>query len=135
MAFFDIRILDPNSKRYSAQGLQRCYINKRKEKKRQDNREFYKQKNGIFIPLAFSINGGMGREVSKCYSRIAEMLSEKRDEPYSITISQIRRKLTFSLISSIITCIRDSRTLKSNEEKQCRSEVASYGERRCVNQE
>lgn len=42
MAFFDIRILDPNSKRYSAQGLQRCYINKRKEKKRQDNREFYK---------------------------------------------------------------------------------------------
>ena len=33
--------------------------------------------NGSFTPLVFSINGGMGREASKCYSRIAELLSEK----------------------------------------------------------
>ena len=68
----------------------------------------------------------MGREASKRYSRIAEMLSKKRDEPYSITMSWIRRKLSFSLMRLIIMYIRGSRTFKSNEEKQCISQVASY---------
>ena len=83
--------------------------------------------NGSFTPLFFSINGGMGREnASKCYSRIAEMLSEKRDEPYSLTMSWIRRKLSFSLMRSMITCIKGSKIFKSNEEKQSISEVTSY---------
>ena len=59
--------------------------------------------NGSFIPLTFSINGGMGREALKYYSRIAEMLSEKRDEPYSLTMSWIRRNVPFSLMRSIVT--------------------------------
>ena len=59
--------------------------------------------NRSFIPLTFSINGGMGREALKYYSRIGEMLSEKRDEPYSLTMPWIRRNLPFSLRRSIIT--------------------------------
>ena len=135
MAFFDVRVLDPNAKRYSAQNLRRCYINNEKEKKRQYNMRVLQVENGSATPLVFSINGGMGREASKHYSRIAEMLSEKRDEPYSLTMSWIRRKLSFSLMRLIITCIRGSRTFKSNEEKQSTSEVASYSKTRCVIQE
>ena len=37
MTFFDIRVFDPNAKRYGAQSLQRCYINNEKEKKYQHN--------------------------------------------------------------------------------------------------
>ena len=32
MAFFNVRFFDPNSKRYSAQNLQRCYINNEKKR-------------------------------------------------------------------------------------------------------
>ena len=59
----------------------------RKRKESQYNMKFLQVENGSITPLVFSINGGMVREASKCYSRIAEMLSKKRDEPYSITMS------------------------------------------------
>ena len=133
MTFFDIRVFDPNTKRYSAQSpkiLYQCY--NKKEKKRQCNMWVSSVKNKSFTPLVFSINAGMGRETLKCYSRISQMLSQKRDESYSLTMSWIRRKLTFSLMRSIITYIRGSRTFKSTEENQCTSEVSSYSETRCV---
>ena len=56
--------------------------------------------NGSFTPSVFSINERMGREAPKCYSQIADMLYEKRDKTYSITMPWIRRKLLFSLIRS-----------------------------------
>ena len=71
MAFFDVRIFDPNAKRDSAKSLQRFYINNKKQKKRQFNMRALQVENGSFIPLVFSINGELGRDASKCYSRIA----------------------------------------------------------------
>ena len=70
--------------------------------------------NRSFTSLVFFPNERMGRKASKCYSRIAEMVSEKRDEPESIAMSWIRRKLSFSVMELIITCIRGSRTFKSD---------------------
>ena len=87
MPIFNVRIFDPSTKRYGAQSLQRCYINNEKERKRQYNIRVLQVENGSFTPIVFSINEGMGREASKYYSRIAEMLSEKCDESYSITMS------------------------------------------------
>ena len=83
---------------YGAQSFQRFLYEQRKEKKRLYNMRVLQVENGSFTPLVFSINDGMGRETSKCYSQIAEMLSKKRDENYSITMSCIRRKLSFFLI-------------------------------------
>ena len=114
MAFFDVRVFD--AKMYGAQSLQRCYIKNEKEKKRQHNMGVLLVENGSFPTLVFSINEEMDREASKCYSRIADMLSGKRYEPYSITMSWIRRKLSFSLMGSI-TCTRGNRLFKSDEEK------------------
>ena len=71
IAFFDVRIFDPNAKRDSAKSLQRFYINNKKQKKRQFNMRALQVENGSFIPLVFSINGELGRDASKCYSRIA----------------------------------------------------------------
>ena len=86
MAFFDVRIFDPSTQRYSSQSLQRCYISNEKEKKRQYNMRVLQVENGSFTSLVFSINSGMGKDALKCYSRVAEMLSEKRDEPYLYTL-------------------------------------------------
>ena len=73
----------------------------------------------------------MGKEAKKCYSRIAEKIAEKRDEPYSLMISWIRRKISFSMMKSIITCICGSRSIRHNREKPNVEELASYSEARC----
>ena len=62
MAFFDVRVFDPNAKRYGAQSLQRCFINNEKIKKYQYNMGALQIGNGNFTPLVFSIIGGMGRK-------------------------------------------------------------------------
>ena len=51
--------------------------------------------NGNFTSLVFLVNGGMGKEANKCYCRIAEKLAEKWDEPYSVMMSWIQRKIHY----------------------------------------
>ena len=71
--------------------------------------------NKSFAHSVYSINGGIGREVSIRYLQITEMLSVKQGKHYSMTMSWIQRKLSFTLMRSIITCIRGGRTFKSIE--------------------
>ena len=50
------------------------------EKKRKYNEHILQVENASFTRLAFSVNGGkIGKEASKCYSRIAKKLAEKQD--------------------------------------------------------
>ena len=58
----------------------------------------------------FSINGSMGRECQKLYSRLAQMISEKRDLPHSISSNYIQTKVCFGLLKSSLLCLRVSRT-------------------------
>ena len=58
------------------------------------------------------------------------------NEPYSITVSCIRRKLLFLLMRLIITCICGCKTFKMDKEKQCTSELMSHTLReKCPNTE
>ena len=68
--------------------------------------------NGTFTPLVFSVNGGMGRECKKLYSRLTEMTAEKRNISNSIATTFIRTKISFSLLRSMLLCIRGSRSVK-----------------------
>ena len=69
-----------------------------------------------------SASGGMGRECSKFYARLSEMLAEKRNQTFSITSSWIRRKICFALMNSVCMCIRGSRSvLHSNLESSLSS--------------
>ena len=78
MAFFGVMVFDSNTKRYSPQSLQRCYINNKKEKY-QYNMRVLQVENGSFTPVVYSINGRMGSVASKSYSQIDEMLFEKHN--------------------------------------------------------
>ena len=53
---------------------------------------------GSFTPLVFGTNGGMGADCNCFLKRLAEKLSEKNDEPYYITITWIRRLLSFEIL-------------------------------------
>ena len=87
ITFFDVRVFDQNAKRYEGKTLHTGYRENEMEKKRKYNERIFQAENGSFTPLVFSVNGGMGKEASKCYSRITEKLAEKRDEPYSVMMS------------------------------------------------
>ena len=76
MIFFDVRVFDPNAKRYEGKTLQQCYRTNEMEKKRKNNERILQVENGRFTRLVFPANGGMGKEANKCYSRIAKKLAQ-----------------------------------------------------------
>ena len=64
-----------------------------------------------FTPLVFSTTGGMGKEATVFYRRLADLLAHKHGWTYSTTLSWVRSVLAFSLLRSAIMCIRGSRSI------------------------
>ena len=56
----------------------------------------------------------MGREYTKFYSKLAELLSDKRKESKSFTVNSLRTRVCFSLLKSCLLCLRDSRSVNRN---------------------
>ena len=108
----DVRVFDKQAKRDEDKTLQQCYRTNEMEKKREYNERILQVQNERFTQLVFSVNGGMGKEGNKCYFRITENLGKKRYEPYSVIMSWIRRKISFSMMKSIIMYIRGNRSIK-----------------------
>ena len=69
---------------------------------------------GTFAPLVFSIYGSMGREFAKFYSKLSELLSDKRKENVSLTVNWLRTKLRFGILKSCLLCLRGSRSVNRN---------------------
>ena len=63
---------------------------------------------GSFTPLVFITTGGMADECKRYHSRLAELLSTKKGEDYSTTMSWIRAKVSFALLRSALLCLRGS---------------------------
>ena len=108
--FLDIRVFNPNAKRYNKNKLKQCYLKNEVEKKRHYNKRIIEIEHGSFTPLVFTINGGMAKECCLFYSRLAEMLSQKRKIDHCIVKLWIRRKINF--LHSMLLCLRVSRSIK-----------------------
>ena len=78
---------------------------------RQYDERVHEVKRGSFTPLVFSTSGGMGRQATVFFKRLASLLTRKRDQPYSHVIGWIRCHLEFSLLRSSITCLRGTRSI------------------------
>ena len=65
---------------------------------------------GVFTPLVLTSTGGMGREATIFYKRLADLLCSHWDHSYSSTIHWLRCHLFFALLRSSIMCIRGSRS-------------------------
>ena len=114
VAFFDIRVFNPTATRYVNQSPAKSYEVNEKEKKRSYGRRILQVEHGSFTPIVLSATGGMGRESKKFFSRLSEMISEKRKQPYAMVSSWIRRKLSFALIKCVCICIRGSRNVSDS---------------------
>ena len=79
-AFFDVRVFDPSA--YANQTMQQCFAKNEKEKKRNYNERIINVDNGSFTALIFSIHGGMARECSTFYSRLSELIANKKKRTF-----------------------------------------------------
>ena len=109
-AFFDVRVCHPNADSYRELTPQQIYRQHEQEKKRKYASRVMEIEHGTFTPLVFTTTGGMAGECQRYHCRLAELLSIKKGEPYSATISWIRSKVAFAILRGALLCLRGSRT-------------------------
>ena len=104
--FFDVRVCHPNVESYKDLTPQH------------ENREetyIFKPNYGggtqaTFTPLVFTTTGGMAPECQVYHKRLAELLSAKKVEDYSTTMSWIRTRISFEILRTSL--LRGSRSLR-----------------------
>ena len=122
-AFFDIRVFHPNAPSYLKTQPASIFQRHGLEKKQEYGDRIRSVECGSFIPLVFSTFGGLGREATIFYSRLAYLLSKKHDTPYTKTLSLMRCSISFSLPRSAILAIRGSRTVRPVERPTTSAEL------------
>ncbi len=108
--FLDVRVFHPDAPTNRSGRLSAVYKRHEDEKKRVYGQRILEIEHSVFTPLVFSTTGGMGRECQTFYKRLADMLSIKRDLPYSHVMGWLRCKLSFAILRSAVMCIRGSRS-------------------------
>ena len=109
VTFFDVRISNPNAPSYRSLSLADVYKKNENEKMRSYGDRILQVEKGSFVPLVYTTTGGMGPQCSRTHRRIAELVSDKKNERYADVINHIRTRLRFSLLKSILIAIRGAR--------------------------
>ena len=117
-AFFDVRVFNAHAPSNNSLSTTPCYRQHEMEKRRKYERRIIKVEHETFTPLVMSTSGGMGPSASVTVKRLASLLAEKSDIPYSMMTSVIRCRLSFSLLDSSIMCIRGARSYPSEDQLQ-----------------
>ena len=107
-----MRIFNPFAPSYRSNTPAQCYCRNELEKRRSYDERVREVEHGSFSPLVFSTTGGMGTAATVVYKRLASLVSEKQDKPYSRTMHWLRCRLSFSLLRSAIMCLRGSRSAR-----------------------
>ena len=105
ISFKDISKGCCNSQSQVVSGLTRVkqiYRIHENEKKRKYNSRVTEIEQGTFTPLVFTTTGGMADECLRYHTRLAELLSTKKQESYATTISWVRAKVSFAILRSAL---------------------------------
>ena len=98
LAFFDVKVFNPNAMSNKKFSLPSCYQHHERIKKRAYEQRIIELEHGTFTPLIFSTNGGMGRLPDIFYRRLASMIADKRQQCYATTMGWLRCHLSFLLL-------------------------------------
>lgn len=112
--YFDVRVLNPLAPTNRNLGPSNMYRAHEREKKRAYEQRVREVEHSTFTPLVLSATGGMGVEATTFYKRLASLLAEKWDSSYSMTLSWLRCRLSFSLLRSAIQAIRGARSSRGH---------------------
>ena len=108
-AFFDVRVFHPNAPSYRNTSIAALDRRQKQTKKREYGDRIREVEHGSFTPLVFSTTGGLSKETTVAYRRMAELLALKRKTEYSTTLAWMRCSLSFALLRSAISCISGTR--------------------------
>jgi len=108
-AFLDIRIFDPMADCHRELSLEAAHEKNEQEKMRAYGVRVQQVDQGTFTPLVFTSSGGMGPKAKCFYSKLAEAISEKKQQPRSHVVAWMRCRLSFSLLRSALLCLRGTR--------------------------
>ena len=108
-AFFDVRIFDPMAACHRELSLEAAHHRNEQEKMRAYSERILHVDQGSFTPLVFTTSGGMGPKAKCFYSRLADLMSEKKHQPRSHVVAWMRCRLSFSLLRSALLCLRGTR--------------------------
>ena len=118
-AFFDVRVFNPHAPSNHQQSLPQTYRKHERAKIRAYEERVREIEHGSFTPLVMSLSGGLGNAAKVCLRRLASMLSEKWDLPYSTTLAWMRCTLSFTLLRSSIQSIRGARSSRGCPQRLC----------------
>ena len=110
----DVRIFNPHAPSNCNSQLSSTYRRHENTNKRAYEHRIREVEHASFTPLVFSASGGMAREATTFYKRLASLLSMKREQPYSSTMTWLGCLLSFSLLRSTIQSIRGARSSKGH---------------------
>ncbi|MCG8626248.1 MAG: hypothetical protein MJE68_30150, partial [Proteobacteria bacterium] len=109
-AFFDVRVFYPNASSNRSTDPSSVYRRHEQAKKREYGQRIREVERGVFTPLVLSTTGGMGREATTFYKRLADMIAQKRQHVYPAVMGWLRCRLSFASLRASIMCIRGSRS-------------------------
>ena len=109
-AFFDVKVFNPYAKSYRDSPLATCYRKCELQNKQSYEEHIREVEHGSLTPLIFSTQGGMSKETTTMYKRLASLISIKKSQLYSKAMSWIRCLIGFALLRSTIMCLRGARS-------------------------
>ena len=110
-SFIDVRIFNPHAPSNKKESISASYLKHEKNKKRSYENRVREIEFATFTPIVMSATGGMAKQATIFYKRLASLLDIKRDEQsYSQMLNWLRCRLSFSLLHSAIQCIRGARS-------------------------
>ena len=104
--FLDVRVFNPYAPSNRNTTIEKCFRKHKLEKKRAYSQRVREIKHASFTPLVLSASGGLTKEATNFYKRLASLLADKWDQPYSQTRNWLRCRISFALLHSAIQCIR-----------------------------
>ena len=108
--FFDVQVCNPLVQSNAPSRIQSVYRRYERQKRRKYEERIREVEHASFCPLIFSTSGGAGPAATSFLKCLADRLSEKKDEPYSITMGWLRCRVGFALSRAAVMCLRGSRS-------------------------
>ena len=113
-----------NCKSYVNMESSQVYAQHERQKKRKYNERVIHIEKGSFTPIVMSTSGGMGKEATIFFKRLALLISEKRHEHYAHVLNYIRTRLRFSLLKSTLMAVRGVRGKRAKDAVLDLSEIS-----------
>ena len=106
--FLEVRIFNANSPSYRNTKVAACYKRQEQEKQRKYEQRIRQVEHESFTPIVFTRTGGCSHITTTYVKRLASLLAEKTDTPYSTTVNWVICRIGFALLRAAEMCLRGS---------------------------